>query len=95
MKKIYYLWLRQIKKYVRSRARLIGTLAQPIIFLLMFGYGFGNTFAAAGRKLSGLFGARDHRDEYYIYCRFLGDGSDLGSSVRIFERNAGGSYAAF
>jgi ABC-2 type transport system permease protein len=48
MKKIYYLWLRQIKKYVRSRARLIGTLAQPIVFLLMFGYGFGNTFAAAG-----------------------------------------------
>jgi ABC-2 type transport system permease protein len=48
MKKIYYLWLRQIKKYWRSKPRLIGTLAQPIVFLLMFGYGFGNTFAAAG-----------------------------------------------
>ena len=48
MKKIYYLWLRQIKKYLRSRARLIGTLAQPIVFLLMFGYGMGNTFAQAG-----------------------------------------------
>jgi ABC-2 type transport system permease protein len=48
MKKIYYLWLRQIKKYLRSTARLIGTLAQPIIFLLMFGYGIGNTFAQAG-----------------------------------------------
>jgi ABC-2 type transport system permease protein len=44
MKKIYYLWLRQIKKYLRSRARMIGTLAQPIIFLVMFGYGFGNAF---------------------------------------------------
>jgi len=48
LKKIYYLWLRQIKKYWRSKPRLIGTLAQPIIFLLMFGYGFGGTFAAAG-----------------------------------------------
>ena len=48
LKKIYYLWLRQIKKYLRSTPRLIGTLAQPIIFLLMFGYGFGNTFAMAG-----------------------------------------------
>ena len=48
MKKIYYLWLRQIKKYWRSKPRLIGTLAQPVVFLLMFGYGFGNTFAAAG-----------------------------------------------
>jgi ABC-2 type transport system permease protein len=48
MKKIYYLWVRQIKKYWRSKPRLIGTLAQPIVFLLMFGYGFGNTFAQAG-----------------------------------------------
>jgi ABC-2 type transport system permease protein len=48
MKKIYYLWLRQIKKYLRSRARLIGTLAQPIIFLVMFGYGFGNSFGGGG-----------------------------------------------
>ena len=47
-KKIYYLWLRQIKKYWRSKPRLIGTLAQPVIFLLMFGYGFGATFSAAG-----------------------------------------------
>lgn len=48
MKKIYYLWLRQIKKYWRSKPRLIGTLVQPMVFLIMFGYGFGNTFAAAG-----------------------------------------------
>lgn len=48
MKKIYYLWLRQIKKYWRSKPRLVGTLFQPIIFLLMFGYGFGKTFAQAG-----------------------------------------------
>jgi ABC-2 type transport system permease protein len=48
MKKIYYLWLRQIKKYWRSKPRLAGTLVQPIIFLLMFGYGFGNTFSQAG-----------------------------------------------
>ena len=48
MKKIYYLWLRQIKKYWRSKPRLIGTLVQPMVFLLMFGYGMGGTFAQAG-----------------------------------------------
>ncbi len=48
MKKIYYLWLRQVKKYLRSGPRLVGLLAQPIIFLVMFGYGFGNVFAAGG-----------------------------------------------
>jgi ABC-2 type transport system permease protein len=48
IKKIYYLWLRQIKKYWRSKPRLVGTLAQPIIFLVILGYGFGNNFADAG-----------------------------------------------
>ena len=54
MKKIYYLWLRQIKKYLRSTARLIGSLAQPIIFLLMFGYGFGGSFGAGTNYLDYL-----------------------------------------
>ena len=47
MKKIYYLWLRQIKKYLRSTPRLLGLMAQPIIFLVMFGYGFGSSFSQA------------------------------------------------
>ncbi len=54
MKKIYYLWLRQIKKYLRSKPRMIGTLAQPIIFLVMFGYGFGNSFGGGGNYLNYL-----------------------------------------
>jgi ABC-2 type transport system permease protein len=48
MKKIYYLWLRQVKKYLRSKARIVGTVAQPIIFLVMLGYGFGNSFGIGG-----------------------------------------------
>lgn len=54
MKKIYYLWLRQIKKYLRSRARMVGTLVQPIIFLVMFGYGFGSSFGGGGNYLDYL-----------------------------------------
>ncbi len=49
MKKIYILWLRQIKKYLRSRARMIGSLAQPILYLLALGYGFGTVFEQAGQ----------------------------------------------
>lgn len=45
---IYVLWLRQIKKYLRSKSRIIGSLGQPILFLLAFGFGFGNIFSAAG-----------------------------------------------
>jgi ABC-2 type transport system permease protein len=48
MKIIYILWLRQIKRYLRSRSRLIGSLGQPILFLVALGYGFGAIYAKAG-----------------------------------------------
>jgi len=48
MNVIYILWLRQVKKYFRSRSRIIGSLAQPLLFLLAFGFGFGNLYSKAG-----------------------------------------------
>lgn len=49
MSTIYILWLRQLKRYVRSRSRMIGSLGQPILFLLSLGYGFGPIFQRAGQ----------------------------------------------
>lgn len=48
MNTVYILWLRQIKKYFRSRSRVIGSLGQPILFLLAFGFGFGSLYQKAG-----------------------------------------------
>lgn len=45
---LYILWLRQIKRYIRSRARVIGSLGQPILFLLALGFGFGPLYQKAG-----------------------------------------------
>jgi ABC-2 type transport system permease protein len=45
---IYMLWLRQLKRYARSRARIVGSLGQPILFLLALGFGFGPVFRRAG-----------------------------------------------
>ncbi|MCL4357512.1 ABC transporter permease [Patescibacteria group bacterium] len=49
MRVVYILWLRQIKRYVRSRSRVVGAIAQPLLFLLALGYGLGAVFKAAGR----------------------------------------------
>jgi len=49
MKTIYILWLRQLKRYSRSKPRMIGSLAQPLLFLLSFSYGFGPIFQKAGQ----------------------------------------------
>jgi ABC-2 type transport system permease protein len=48
MRVLYILWLRQIIKYFRSKPRIIGSLGQPLLFLLSFGYGFGSIYARAG-----------------------------------------------
>ena len=45
---VYILWLRQLKRYARARARMIGSLGQPLLFLLAMGYGFGPAYAKAG-----------------------------------------------
>lgn len=49
MNTIYILWRRQLLRYFRSRARILATLGQPMLFLLTFGFGFGPVFAQAGR----------------------------------------------
>lgn len=49
MKVIYILWLRQLKRYLRSKARMISSLAQPILFLVALGFGFGPIFAKSGQ----------------------------------------------
>jgi len=45
---IYILWLRQLKRFMRKKASIVGALGQPIIFLLAIGFGFGPVFAKAG-----------------------------------------------
>src|SRR5438105_9790792 len=48
MNTLYILWLRQIKRYLRSRSRIIGSLGQPALFLVALGFGFGPIFQRAG-----------------------------------------------
>lgn len=48
METIYILWLRQLKRYSRSKSRIVGLLGQPILFLIALGFGFGPIYARAG-----------------------------------------------
>jgi len=49
MNAIYILWLRQLKRHFRSRSRIIGSLGQPLLFLIALGFGFGPVFQQAGQ----------------------------------------------
>lgn len=49
MKVIYILWLRELRRYVRSRAQLVASLGQPLMYLLALGFGMGPVFQKAGQ----------------------------------------------
>src|SRR5215469_11833036 len=49
MNAIYILWLRELKRYFRSRSRIIGSLGQPLLFLFALGFGLGPIFQRAGQ----------------------------------------------
>jgi ABC-2 type transport system permease protein len=48
MAAIYILWLRELKRYVRSRVQIVVSLGQPTLYLLALGFGFGPVFQKAG-----------------------------------------------
>ena len=49
MQVIYIMWLRQLKRYWRSKSRMLGSLGQPLLFLFALGFGFGSVFQKVGQ----------------------------------------------
>ena len=49
MSAIYGLWLRQVKLYLRSRPQILASLAQPMLYLLVLGFGLGPVFQSSGQ----------------------------------------------
>jgi len=45
---IYTIWLRNVKRYVRSKSRIIGSLGMPMFFLLIIGFGLNPMIQGGG-----------------------------------------------
>ena len=45
---LYTLWLREIKRFLRDRTRLVSSFVQPLLWLVIFGAGFGIRFSIPG-----------------------------------------------
>lgn len=48
MQAIGILWLRELKRYSRSPAQIVGSLGQPLLYLVALGFGLGPVFQQAG-----------------------------------------------
>jgi ABC-2 type transport system permease protein len=49
MSAIYMLWLREVRRYVRSKIQVITSLSQPGLYLFVLGFGMNTVFHQAGR----------------------------------------------
>jgi ABC-2 type transport system permease protein len=49
MSAIYILWLRELRRYTRSKVQIIASLGQPVMYLVALGFGMGAVFQQAGR----------------------------------------------
>jgi ABC-2 type transport system permease protein len=57
LRAIYIIWYRDVLRYWRDRARLLASLAQPLLFLIVFGTGLSSALSGAGGGLGGAAGA--------------------------------------
>ena len=48
MNAIYVLWLRELRRYIRSRTQIVASLGQPLLYLVALGFGLGPVFRKAG-----------------------------------------------
>ncbi|WP_321506892.1 ABC transporter permease [uncultured Methanoregula sp.] len=45
---IYTIWLRNMKRYIRSKSRIVGSIAMPLFFLLFLGFGLNSVVSLSG-----------------------------------------------
>lgn len=65
LKGIYVIWLRDIKRFGREKARILGMIGQPLLYLFVMGTGLGSTF-----KMAAAPGGFDYVD--FIYPGIIG-----------------------
>jgi ABC-2 type transport system permease protein len=45
---VYAVWLREVKRYVRDRSRIVTAVISPLVWLILFGLGFAGFFSQSG-----------------------------------------------
>ncbi len=77
LRAIYIIWYRDILRFWRDRLRLLGSLAQPLLFLVVFGTGLSSALQGAG---GGFGGAGTGAPAAFSYTQFIFPGI-IGMSI--------------
>ncbi|MDN7012110.1 multidrug ABC transporter permease [Methanoculleus sp. FWC-SCC3] len=47
---VYTIWLRNVKRYLRSKSRIVGSLGMPLFFMLVLGFGLNSIVRIPGME---------------------------------------------
>lgn len=54
LRAFYTLWLREVKRYLRDRTRIVSSFVQPLLWLVVFGTGIGAAIRGGGVGIPGV-----------------------------------------
>jgi ABC-2 type transport system permease protein len=54
LKGAYTIWYRDVIRFVRDRTRIVATLAQPFLYLFVFGTGLGSAMSGSGSAVGAI-----------------------------------------
>jgi ABC-2 type transport system permease protein len=72
LRAVYIIWYRDLLRFWRDRWRLIASLAQPLLFLIVFGTGLSSSLRGAGGGFGGGPGGGGLEYIQYIYPGIMG-----------------------
>ena len=72
LRAVYIIWYRDVLRYYRDRWRLLASLAQPILFLLVFGTGLSSSLRGATAGLGGRSITGGLQYQQFIYPGIIG-----------------------
>lgn len=90
LRAVYIIWKRDLIRYTRDRMRLVASLAQPLLFLLIFGTGLSSALRGAG---GGFAAGSSLQYQQFIYPGIIGMAvlftSIFGAMSIVWDREFG------
>ena len=86
---VYTIWLRSVKRYLRSKSRIVGSLGMPIFFLLVLGFGLNSVVSTSRNepRVYRIHHSGNHFHERPFHVSVLRHTNNMGQAIRISERN--------
>ena len=91
LRAVYIIWKRDLIRYTRDRMRLVASLAQPVLFLIVFGSGLSSALRGAGG--GGFGGGAGLQYQQFIFPGIIGMAvlftSIFGAMSIVWDREFG------